>query len=149
MNRDAYIQEEETLKLFSRIQRGRDYEWVNEEGERHVLRVESKRLTLGKETKVEVSGVFFYLDASGEPRGEGWPAYSSVWNRVFPNMKRWEGTKPRRNPLHAEYFCADCRKVLSDEVALSPCCEEAVHSMRIFKGEHDETCLCEDCKPCP
>ena len=148
----AYKQEEETLKLFSLVQVGRDYEWINAVGDRHVLRVDSKRMTLGKELKVEVSGIFFYIDETGEPRGEGFPSYADVWNQVFSlsgNFKLWEGTRPNRQPIHAEYFCDDCGDTISEKAPhdlLSPCCQETVRCKRIYKGEHDDSCLCEDCK---
>ncbi len=142
-------------RLFRKIQLGHHYEWVNHYEVLHVLRVQSKRLTVGKDPCVEVSGVFFFLHGkTSEPCGEGLPAGSHEWNEVGPVFRKWKGTTPKRSPLHTEWYCLGCdREILfagttSSLLAgttISLCCHCSIYKKQIYKGEHDDTCLCEEC----
>lgn len=145
-------EEARARKLFRKIRIGSHYEWVNAVGEKHVIRVKQKRLTLTPtDAKCEMKGVYFFLDKTGETRGEGHPAYAAYdsWERVTPKTKKFKGARPRRQPIHAKWFCVVCDRQMKHPLPVmgSPCCRDEIVIRFWATGKHDTLCVCSDCDP--
>jgi hypothetical protein len=149
--------EAKARKLFRTTRVGSHYEWTGYRGELHVIRVKQKRLTVGDDPCVEIKGVFFFLDKEGNPRGEGHPAGASCdgWQKIGPVLRKWKGKRPKRSPIHEVVRCDSCEYKLtkpeqfregSDGTLYSVCCSDEVDRSRWFSGDHDGTCLCEECE---
>lgn len=140
-------------KLFRKARIGKHYVWTNSYGDRVVLRVLQKRLTVGATGfAAEVRGIMWDLRDDGvltgecHPRGLVRPNWITLAGRGLPV---WKGKRPRRTPIYIEYRCANCeRRVdpLAIEHDTSPCCLDVVDERRMAGREHDTRCVCDDCE---
>ena len=132
---------------------GSDYEWTGPNGDVSILRVLMKRLTISEAgSRVEVRGDWFHVHhKTGEPCGQGFPAYACEWTEI-DRLTPWTGTRPMYKPVHIKYFCYCCEDevhkgtILQYHTEFSPCCGDEKFSESHIGGEHDETCICKDCK---